>query len=75
MQIGWGQLLFIGFLVFLLFGNLPKLVKDLTLGFQELKKTQKGKFLSSSQAFFQEKHNEKKQEVQKEDTMKKKNVQ
>jgi Sec-independent protein translocase protein TatA len=43
MQIGWGQLLFIGFLVFLLFGNLPKLLKDLTTGIQEIKKTQKEK--------------------------------
>lgn len=41
MQIGWGQLLFIGFLVFLLFGNLPKLIKDLTKGIQQIEETQK----------------------------------
>lgn len=43
MQIGWGQVLFIGFLIFLLFGNLPKLLKDLTTGIQEIKKIQKEK--------------------------------
>jgi Sec-independent protein translocase protein TatA len=38
MQIGWGQLLFIAFLIFLLFGNLPKLIKDITDGIQKIKK-------------------------------------